>query len=238
VAGGDLITGGLQSSVTRAAPRWDAYMAMQRAIKGNLFPVMGHHDLGAGRPADGSPAARDPRSVYRTRMGLDRTYYAFDAVGYHFVMLDSIQLTDDEFLYQGMIGPAQLDWLQRDLSRVAPETPIVLVTHMPLLTAFYGAVEGLGFTPPKNRVVVNNAEVLKIIANHNVILVLQGHLHVKEMIQWRGTTFITGGAVCGKWWRGPWYGTQEGFNTLTLTGDHVRWEYVDYGWEAGRPVQG
>ena len=56
------------------------------------------------------------------------------------------------------------------------------------------------------------------------------------MLQWRGTRFITGGAVCGKWWRGVWHGTEEGFGVLTLTGNRVDWEYVDYGWEARRPA--
>ena len=68
-----------------------------------------------------------------------------------------------------------------------------------------------------------------------LILALQGHLHVKEMIRWQGTTFIIGGAICGKWWRGPWYDTNEGFNLITLSGNRVAWEYIDYGWQARRP---
>jgi hypothetical protein len=68
-----------------------------------------------------------------------------------------------------------------------------------------------------------------------LILVLQGHLHVNEMIRWQNTAFVTGGAVCGKWWRGVWYGTEEGFYDITLTGNHVECSYIDYGWEARRP---
>jgi hypothetical protein len=74
-----------------------------------------------------------------------------------------------------------------------------------------------------------------MIRDHNVILVLQGHLHAKEMVKWRETTFIVGGAVSGKWWRGSWHGTEEGFNLITLTEGQVAWEYIDYGWEARRP---
>ena len=76
---------------------------------------------------------------------------------------------------------------------------------------------------------------LKIIENHNVVLVLQGHLHVKELIRWQGIRFVVGGAICGKWWRGPWYGTEEGFNLITLTESQIEWEYIDYGWAARRP---
>jgi 3',5'-cyclic AMP phosphodiesterase CpdA len=208
---------------------------MHREIRGDLYPVIGNHDLVAAVPKNGAPAAKDPRKIYRFKMGLDRTYYSFKAVGYHFVILDSVQITDDEYKYQGMIWPEQLEWLKQDLSRVQRGTPIVLVTHIPLLSAFYAATEGATFAPKKNRVVVNNREVLRILEDHNVILVLQGHLHAKELLMWRGTTFIVGGAICGKWWRGPWHGTEEGFNVITLKGSGVDWEYIDYGWKARRP---
>jgi 3',5'-cyclic AMP phosphodiesterase CpdA len=171
-------------------------------------------------------------------MGLDRTYYSFDAVGYHFVILDSIQITQDEFKYLGIIWPEQLEWLEQDLAGLPSETPIVLATHIPLLTAFYGATRGATFAAPKNRVVVNNLDVLNILEKYNVVLVLQGHLHVKELIRWQDTFFVCGGAVCGKWWRGSWFGTEEGFNIITLTGNHVEWEYAAYGWRALRPLKG
>ena len=76
---------------------------------------------------------------------------------------------------------------------------------------------------------------MELFDRHNLLLVLQGHLHVDEMIRWRGTTFITGGAVCGKWWRGAWHGTREGFGTVTLRRGRVEWEYHSYGWQARRP---
>jgi hypothetical protein len=84
-------------------------------------------------------------------------------------------------------------------------------------------------------VVTNNTDVLKVFENHNLELVLQGHLHVKERLWWRNTTFITGGAICARWWRGPWHGTKEGFNVITLQRNRVDWEYIDYGWQARRP---
>ena len=51
----------------------------------------------------------------------------------------------------------------------------------------------------------------------------------------QNTTFITGGAICARWWRGPWHGTAEGFNVITLQGNRIDWQYIDYGWETKRP---
>ena len=91
------------------------------------------------------------------------------------------------------------------------------------------------FSRCSNRVVVNSRDVLACFANHRLHLVLQGHLHVNEMLRWRGTTFITGGAVSGKWWRGPWHGTDAGFGVLTLRPDRVDWDYKEIGWVPRRP---
>ena len=66
IAGGDLITDGFQSSADRVAPRWDAYMKMHREIKGDLYPVIGNHDLVAAVPerwGAGSQRSTDNLSV-------------------------------------------------------------------------------------------------------------------------------------------------------------------------------
>jgi 3',5'-cyclic AMP phosphodiesterase CpdA len=235
LSGGDLITDGFQSSAEVAIPRWDVYMAMHRAIEADIYPIMGNHDLVAAIPEDGTPPSEDPRAIYRSRMGLDNTFYSFDAAGYHFIVLDSVLISHDKLKYHGTIWPEQIEWLKADLSRVATDTPIILGTHIPMLTGFYMATRGGTASAPENRVMVNNVEVLDLFREHNLILVLQGHLHVSESLRWRDTTFITGGAVCAKWWRGNWQGTEEGFCVITLRGDRVEREYIDYGWEARRP---
>ncbi len=236
VAGGDLITDGFQSSADTVAPRWDVYMEMHHSIDHDIYPVMGNHDMVAAIPEDGTLPSEDPRAIYRNKMGIDRTYYSFDAAGYHFVVLDSIHITGGPLKYHGFVWPEQLEWLKRDLSRVTKGTGIVLATHVPILTAFYSATRGSTAPAPKNRVMVNNKEVLSLFEDHNLILILQGHLHVIEMLRWRNATFITGGAISGKWWRGPRMDTGEGFCVITLRGDRVEWEYVEYVWEARRPI--
>jgi 3',5'-cyclic AMP phosphodiesterase CpdA len=235
IAGGDLVTDGFTSSAKSMEPRWDAYMAMHGAIDAPVHPVIGNHDFIAARPEDGTPPAPDPRAVFLEKFGLERTYLSLDAGGYHLILLDSVQVLPEKRSYVGRIMPDQFEWLKEDLAGVAPETPIVIATHIPLLTAFYQATLGTEKPTPTSRVVTNAKEVLGLFEERNLVLVLQGHTHINELVRWRGITFITGGAVCARWWRGPWYGTEEGFGIVTLDGSDVAWEYVDYGWEARRP---
>jgi len=235
VCGGDLIAGGFAATSDEVAPRWDAYADMEKAIEGEHHAVIGNHDLVGARRNDGQVPATDPRQDYKRRLGLSRTYGSFDALGYRFILLDSLRISNDVYEYHGWVSSEQREWIAEVLSRTPSDMPIVMVLHMPLLTAFFAATRGASFRAKPNRVVVNNTDVLALFAHHNLVLVLQGHLHVSEMLRWRGTTFLTGGAVCGNWWNGSYFGTVEGFNAMTLHHDRIEWDYIDYGWNARRP---
>lgn len=236
ICGGDCITDGFQSTRAAVEHRWHTYREhLHDRLQPAAVAVVGNHDLVGAMPQGGEPPEPDPRAAFREALGVTHTYRSFDAGGYHVILLDSVEITRDELKYRGHIDAAQLAWLKGDLAAVDPATPIVLVTHMPLLTSFYQATEGQEKPAPRNRVVVNNRDVLAAFEGHRLHLVLQGHLHVNELLRWRDTTFITGGAVCGKWWRGAWHGTEEGFGVVTLRPDRVEWEYVDLGWSARRP---
>jgi 3',5'-cyclic AMP phosphodiesterase CpdA len=234
IAGGDLITGGFESAAATVAPRWEVYLEMHRAIKARVEPVIGNHDLVAVLPEDGTPPSADPREVFRRSFGLEQTYRSFELRGYRFLLLDSIAVVGGEHNYVGHVDENQLKWLESELRSIPRDTPIVMATHLPLLTSMYQATEGATEGALPSRVVENNREVLGLFDKHNLLLVLQGHLHVDEMIRWRNTTFVTGGAVCGRWWGGSLHGTREGFGELTLRPDRVEWQYHTYGWTARR----
>jgi len=236
LACGDLVTDGITSAPGGIDARWDAYVShLHRRIEAPLHAAIGNHDYVGVAPADGSASAPDPRAEFLARMGVARAHRSIDVAGCHVVFLDSMELTGDRQYFRGYVGEEQLAWLRRDLDAVPAGMPTVLITHMPLLSAMFQATVGALAAPPARRFVENNLEVLEVLQGRNVPLVLQGHLHVNEMIRWGATTFITAGAVCGKWWRGSWFGTPEGFGMLTLGGGRVDWEYQTYGWTAERP---
>ncbi len=236
IAGGDLITDGFISAAPQVADRWRSYLeSLHERIVAPVFPTIGNHDLIALRPRDGTPPAADPRREFMERFGLASSYRMLATNDWVFFFLDSIQPADDKLVYHGGIDGAQMEWIRGELARLPAETPLVLVTHIPLLTVFYQATQGALSAARADRVVTNNLEVLDLFAGHNLRLVLQGHTHAEEFIRWRGITFISGGAVCGQWWRGPWYGTPEGFGLVTLQGTNITWRYIPYRWTARRP---
>ncbi len=67
-------------------------------------------------------------------------------------------------------------------------------------------------------------------------LVLQGHLHFLEDINYNGIHYITGGAISSSWWKGSRYGMEEGFIKIDISGEEFEWEYIDFGWEVAAEV--
>jgi 3',5'-cyclic AMP phosphodiesterase CpdA len=232
IAGGDLVFDGFEVPTAAVDPQWDVYLSLHRAIRAPVEPILGNHDLTAVRPNDGSEPSDDPRAVFREKLGLDRTWRVVDAEGYRIFLLDSVEIGNGELDYRGRVSPEQLDWVRGELERTDTDTPIVVATHLPLLSAIPQATKGSTFDITESYMVTNNREVISLFSHHNLLLVLQGHLHAEEMLRWQGTTYITGGAICGDKWRGPKHGTPEGFGSLTLRPGRVDWEYHALGWRA------
>lgn len=221
----------------------DLYGKTERALDGlPIHHVIGNHDV-LGRVPSTGVATTDPlygKKAFEQRFNT-KTYRSFDQAGYHFVLLDSIQITPERE-FDAMIDPAQLTWLKADLAAVASGTPIIVVMHVPMVSA------APQYSPPDDKaakaaayqaltnlhgfLLGNAREVLDVFEGHNIIAVLQGHTHINETVRWRDVPYITSGAVSGNWWRGSRWGTPEGFTVLELAGGAARWHYETYGWKA------
>jgi UDP-2,3-diacylglucosamine pyrophosphatase LpxH len=108
----------------------------------------------------------------------------------------------------------------------------VISTHIPLMTLASQVYEGPTVPNDSGLIVVNAKQVDELFKNHNLKLVLQGHLHYYEDLHVFGTSYVTAGAVSGSWWEGPYMSIEEGFLLVKVKGKEATWEYVDYGWEA------
>jgi len=203
-------------------------------LSGNLLieqnNTMGNHEIFGVSEGCGVESSHPEfgKNMYQKRIG--QLYYSFDYKGWHFMILDSVQLTPDHS-YVGWIDDDQIEWIIQDLQSTAQENPIVLSTHIPLVSA-YPLFSGNPVGDELNSLIVSNAaEVLDLYKDHNLKLVLQGHLHIVEDIYIGGIRFITAGAVSANWWEGPREGMEEGFGFFKIKGDSIEWEYIDFEWD-------
>jgi 3',5'-cyclic AMP phosphodiesterase CpdA len=234
IQGGDHVFDALGVPRARSLALFDQYDKTEQELGLKVHHTLGNHDVCGIYPSSGV-APSDP--CYGKKLFADRfgpTFYSFDHRGYHFIVLDSIGLTDDHH-YEARIDADQLAWLTADLARIAAGTPIVVTTHIPLVTA----LQSYSDTDPKVLATKysfkNGPEVIKLFEGHNVLGVLQGHTHVNERVEWHGIPYITSGAVCGNWWQGTRLGTPEGFTVVSLANGKLTTRYEPTGFKTTAP---
>jgi Icc protein len=228
IAGGDQVFDVCEQDLTRARMLFKLYRQTESELACKVYHAVGNHDvIGLNQRSPIEPG--DPyygKKLYEDNFG--KLYYSFDYKGWHFVVLDSIGIEYYKIFTSHFDG-AQLAWLAADLAAVPPATPIVAVTHVPI-ASMLGSLSSDGGPGP---IAANSYAVHDVLAKHNVKLVLQGHLHIWEKSQYRGTEDLIGGAVSGEWWKGQMEdGSHEGYTLCQVRGDQVFTSYVTYPWVA------
>jgi len=236
IMGGDHVYDASAVDAARARTVFDLYKKSEQALQMPLHHTIGNHDI-FGISEKSGVATTDPnygKKMFEDRIG--RTYYSFDHKGYHFIVLDSIQPTEDR-KWEARIDDAQLSWLAADLKKAGSQTPVIVSIHVPLVSAF------ASYAPDRVRpnekyntlAVANSPDVLRAFENHNVLAVLQGHIHINEATEYKGIQFLTSGAVCGNWWHGPRMGVPEGFTVVTLHAGKLTARYESSGFQSVDP---
>ena len=230
LTGGDNIMDVLGESYERSDSLYKLFSKTTSNLEMPLYSTMGNHEVFGLYESSGV----DPNhEMYGKNMYEDRIttrYYSFDHKDWHFIVLDGIEFTNDQ-RYYGHIDSVQVEWLKEDLVKTGSETPVVISTHIPLLSIGEQIMNGPTRAFSQSSIITNAHEIIDILEQYNVKLVLQGHLHFLEDINYNGIHYITGGAVSSNWWQGPRYGMEEGFLKLDVSGDSFDWKYIDFGWE-------
>jgi hypothetical protein len=104
-------------------------------------------------------ASPDHGDAFREAFG--ETRWSFDHKGVHFVALDNVSEAG------GVIGDAQLAWLESDLARVAPDTRVVALAHRPLFDLY----------PEWDWATKDGARAIEILSRRNDVTVFYGHIH-------------------------------------------------------------
>jgi len=235
INGGDHVFDSLAVPKQRALTLFDLYDKTEQDLGVKVYHTIGNHDVLGIYPASGI-AQDDPlygKKLFEQRLG--KLYYSFDHKGHHFIVLDSIGITQDR-AYEGRIDAAQLQWLAADLAALPSGTPVIVSVHIPLVTAFGAYTPEQTVAPTHHSLSVANAnQVLDLFAGHNVLGVLQGHTHINETVLWKGVPYITSGAVCGNWWHGTRLGTPEGFAVVTVANNKLTTHYEPSGFQSVAP---
>jgi 3',5'-cyclic AMP phosphodiesterase CpdA len=90
-------------------------------------------------------------------------WFSFDHKGIHFLGLNNVVQLEG----MGRLGPDQLEWAKKDLSKVSKSTPVVVFAHIPLWSVY----------PAWNWGTEDSAELLSLLKPFGSVTVLNGHIH-------------------------------------------------------------
>lgn len=232
LTGGDHVMDVMFHDRARADVEFGLLAEALKPLEMPIHVTPGNHDVfGWGIKGFDKTSPGYGKKMFEERVAKGPCYRSFDHKGWHFVILDTIGAASDKD-WRAVVDDTQLTWLKSDLERASGK-PTVILTHVPLVTAFMQFTSKSTDATPEGLITLNGREVADLCAKFNVKAVLQGHTHIRENVEYLGTQYITGGAVSGDWWKGPRLGVHpEGFMVFDIDGDKITGEYVTYGWQA------
>jgi 3',5'-cyclic-AMP phosphodiesterase len=244
LTGGDLPMDTASSEYARSDTLWKLFTStLAQTVPANvpIHHTIGNHDIWGRNKLECGARGDEPHYLKRWFLdlfGYERTFQSFDMGGWHFIILDSFDLDEKGGEFTARIVGPQLEWFKADLATTPPTTPIVLITHVPILSVvnfFEKPVDdGPDITLSRTRMHTDHKELEALLRAHpNVKLCLSGHIHLLDRVEYNGITYICDGAVCGDKWNGPRRQTPEGYGLIDLYDDGTfQHQYVTYGWKA------
>jgi 3',5'-cyclic AMP phosphodiesterase CpdA len=122
-----------------------------------IFYVPGEHDV-----------LNDNGQAFHERFGKGMQgdgWYSFDQKGAHFIGLVNVLNLKAGGL--GSLGNEQLEWLEKDVSKLKSSTPIVVFAHIPLWSVY----------PQWGWGTDDSAQALSYLKRFGSVTVLNGHIH-------------------------------------------------------------
>ena len=239
---GDSVMDSLDDTKDRVKTLWECW---KRTVKNECSLKMenciGNHDVwGWGMKEKEKEANQnDPlwgKAWAMESLGLKSRYRSFDKKGWHFILLDSTG-ESEKSAYIAKLDEEQFLWFKKDLESTPTETPVLIISHIPILAAcafFDGENEKTGrWTIPGQWVHIDARKIKDLFLEHsNVKLCLSGHIHLKDRVDYNNITYLCNGAVCGSWWKGNYQETPPGYALVHLFNDGTfDYSYETYGWK-------
>lgn len=199
-----------RESVTAQWQIWDDCIKTIAAY--DVYSCIGNHDTWWAAP-DKADAMYGKDYVVK-RLKIPNRYYSFTRNGWHFIILDgnnkNISLDDEQY-----------GWLQQDLEKLPASTPVLLMSHYPIL----------GTTPVLVGGGHSDFKKLKdLFYKHRdeVKICLSGHNHLYDKTLYNDVLYCCNGAMSGFWWgKGDKESAGEGYYLETPPGYAILNLYAD-----------
>lgn len=234
--GGDIIMDALlpdKATVRKQFDAWNRVVTAECSLP--MQYAIGNHDIWGLGTAKAD--AQYGKAWMQDELHMPGRYYSFDRSGWHFVVLDSVQPKPDGSWYVTQVDAEQLAWLRADLAKTPPTTPVLVLSHVPILSAtVFDFEKPMPVVDGKviffdGLMVANAPDLLAVFVQHpNVKACLSGHTHLLDQVSYNNVSYFCNGAVSGNWWKSDMHrNTKAGYALFDLYDDgSVERTYVNY----------
>jgi len=242
VTGGDSIFDSFAAEEARTKLLWDLWTSvLKNECSIEVRSCIGNHDIWGWSKTKSHTTGDEPnwgkkRAIDMLKLS-DR-YYTFNKNGWQFIVLDSMMpAPDGREAYAARLDDEQFDWLERTLRDSKPDTPIFVVSHIPIISMtplLWATKNDPGPSSSGWLMHSDHVKLKELFGKHpNVKICVSGHTHLVDRVDYNGVSYLCNGAVSGNWWRGRHKDCDEGYAVIDLYDDGTfDREYVTYGWKA------
>ncbi|HTI58851.1 metallophosphoesterase family protein [Mucilaginibacter sp.] len=229
--GGDVVFDMNKENIGTITDQWKLYKSVwENECKLPVNYCLGNHDIWWNE--NDKAQALYGKKYSMDQLGLQTPYYSFIKGGWKFILLDSVHLDIDNTWYIGKLGDEQFAWLENELKTTNPSMPVLVMTHIPILTATNLIEDNIvnKWTMLGGDMHTDVSKIISLFYKHpNVKLCLSGHIHLREKLIYNNVTYICNGAVSGAWWEGNRRETAPGYGVIDLFADgSFKEDYVNY----------
>ncbi|MDN3588178.1 metallophosphoesterase [Pedobacter aquatilis] len=229
--GGDVVFDMNKEQLTDIDAQWKLqHNIMKNECSLPVYYALGNHDIWWNEDSKGDVFYGKKYAM--NQLQLNKPYYSFTKNGWKFIVLDSTHLDIDNTWYIGKLGDSQFAWLEEELKSTKPNTPVLVMSHIPILTALLMIEDDIvnKWTMLGGDMHTDTSKIISLFYKYpNVKLALSGHLHMRDKVVYNNVTYLCNGAVSGAWWNGNRRETAPGYGVIDLYADGTFDEqYVNY----------
>lgn len=197
---------------------FEKYKQVIAEIKVPFYQVIGNHDMDYNQRSN-----KHSDKSFSEAFG--PTHFSYNIGKVHYVVLKNVFYYGFSYHYIGYVNENQLQWLEKDLQSVQPESTVVITMHIPTI---YGESEKPGsFASEMSNSLLNREALYNILSPFNVHI-LAGHSHTQWFNQVApNISEHVHAAASGAWWQGEVCpdGSPKGYTVYEVKGDSISWYF-------------
>ncbi len=236
INGGDAIMDAMKATKTKVQEQWDLWNKILTAE--NKLPIhhcIGNHDAWGWQMTEpeikNDPLYNKAWAVQQHQM--PGRYYSFAKNNWKFIVLDSAHENNGGYIAK--IDEEQWQWLEKELKSTDAATHICIASHIPIVSYvsgfFFDKTEDNGDRKISRGLLhTDSFKLTELFRSYqNIRCCLSGHIHLQDMVEYRGIHYYCNGAVSGSWWGGAFKGFAPAYAVFEFFKDgNVSRKMVEY----------